>query len=1232
MPISPVLIVDQIISEFMKLHPIEGETVLFSAEVKFYCEQFWGEDKITGLCFATNYRFGVVGRQQELFYSVDPYCDIREIGTEGDFTFYYRLCGDDWFNISQDSYFIVTFYDDKLLELAIEHIIHYRLNFPPDEVESMFPEIFQQMYRGEYTNALQQLRKLKQSDPLSGMIDLWIGNVLSVTGKHAEAASHVSKGAWMTILFHPDMFFAEYLWYPWHSGTLSLLPSLSDLNEERWDVQRYLIHAIHARTQGDLVQFIKNSCLAFKSYINQYDGFDPNWFNFAVQCLRYLFPSTKPYIHEVLVLFLERQEKSLENTEDALVDFMRNFFMGVFKDSYDYIAWLQGLQGLDDNSQLENSLSLAKENFFELVSYKSVKPELDYPERWNVYEFLGYDGFKNEYDTHLLHVRDVAYNTIGAARTSGIMSPEVRNGINQLTQLDFMIKLELLEEESLGFLIILLIAEEHLANGYQEQALIAMQQWKRINFHLLGLITDPYLKCAATILKAYEAWALGDVNQLTDAIDKLPMQAPFNWMHVLLRNQLLILEESHSAYINEAEVLEGMLQAAKLSDTFAQSTWLNLSMRNKAKEFQQLLNEQMNEAGSQQHGNAEVAASLENGVTLPSKASWFSKAKSWLVGQKAAEQKFEKTMNKPIRQIKIAIAGESSAGKTTLLNVMFRTNLFFVTQEEATGVPTEIRYGERMRLEVWDKAGQLRNTMVTERSWFQEDGTTLLEQHLNVISTFLMNHTRVGSPALEWVERVIVYAPLENLPTHVALVDTPGFNSDPQRTAITETEMKSCHMCMYIMDARHALKGKEISMLERIREDAGKTFILLNKMDLVIGDDELDCDGGDAADETVARVRRDLAAYFQLPDIIVYPISSVAKEKLTSEAHRYANHLHEVVNAIFVEAEHQQMDLIIDASAKTAIDMHQGINHTFVQSVEKQEQEIRRMEKIIPQDFTIYEEQIHTLVQNNIAKYRSEFVDTMIKELNDAFQSSGDSMASWLQSVTSAGSLKKEVQGQATTLLQRALSRIDSTRNRELERMGKKVSEEAAAFLQELYSNLPFQTSFDSKTFLSGLSTEQLTSSKGLQTELSNINYGSGLNTASVAGAIVGTFLLGPLGTVIGGFLGQLLGGKSLGDVKSEVYDTFINTIDMTWKQVEEICDQDLSEERTASFMNRLNKAVQKQLEECKGFVHREIKTKELALNEQVSDLIRLQIAALHLQRVMDRLRQWRMVRRARLG
>ena len=53
-------------------------------------------------------------------------------------------------------------------------------------------------------------------------------------------------------------------------------------------------------------------------------------------------------------------------------------------------------------------------------------------------------------------------------------------------------------------------------------------------------------------------------------------------------------------------------------------------------------------------------------------------------------------------ELRVAIWGETGAGKVALLNSLFNTNMFFAIQEKATGVPIEIRHGEKFAVSVLD--------------------------------------------------------------------------------------------------------------------------------------------------------------------------------------------------------------------------------------------------------------------------------------------------------------------------------------------------------------------------------------------------------------------------------------------------------------------------------------------------------------------------------------------------
>ena len=69
--------------------------------------------------------------------------------------------------------------------------------------------------------------------------------------------------------------------------------------------------------------------------------------------------------------------------------------------------------------------------------------------------------------------------------------------------------------------------------------------------------------------------------------------------------------------------------------------------------------------------------------------------------------------------VKIALGGETSSGKTTLLNSMFQTNIFSVTQEEATGVPVEVQSGDQVCVEVFAQNGVLKDKLLVKSRCYQ---------------------------------------------------------------------------------------------------------------------------------------------------------------------------------------------------------------------------------------------------------------------------------------------------------------------------------------------------------------------------------------------------------------------------------------------------------------------------------------------------------------------------------
>jgi GTP-binding protein EngB required for normal cell division len=1215
------------IQEFLKLHPIENEEITLVAEVSFQNEGYWGEDEIKGWFFASDYRSGVIGGEKELLYFTTSYMDIRNVHIEGGIkgqTLQW-IHGDKWEDTASDFYCFLQFQLESDAEQALEQIYNNRFDDPHPETIERFKEVYELVHAGKFDDAIKLLNQLKDLDSLCSVVDVFMVRTLHLSGKLFEAATYAARNLLMQIYFKPEIVLYEYVWYEWHPGALRLLPDAASMDSEDPPVIAPILNAIDAKSKGDSLNFVKHVCEALVLYNKSSEGFEAHSFLVLYQLIGYLTDSTKSYIKDTIDQLFNRNREFYEEYPEFFT--MVEQFISVIESdkNFNYVAWLSNLETGDASGEINKYKLLLEEKFDLLRHFQNSPSDKNLPDDWNVYNFIGLNASSWMSIPSLEKVKDDAYKAIAETQIMGAKSSGGPGMLYNLGTSENEQKLKIMQEEELLYLLVLTRAGQWLSSGNSEKALIELYKWKKQNKNSIGVYTSPFLRIAEPIYKMYEAWAFKSPQLIRDLLQEIPQQAPFRWLHELF-NHVIQRLENESIEVTHAFVKHQLGKAVGYAGELARMVHIDPAVRNKTEKFERTINESLIEADLVE-SLMQSAASNEVGVMQTAKSGFFGKVKSLFTSKSASVA----AVVPERKAIRIAIAGESSAGKTTLMNRIFQTNIFFVTQEEATGVPTEVRYADKMRIEVWDQNNNLRQTMDIEAAWLNEQGTMILEEHVEPVRAFIAEHTRVGSSAMEWVDHVTVYLPLRQLPEHVVLIDTPGFNADHKRALITQGLMKTCNMCLYIMDARNALKGKETETLDFIRREAGKTFIVLNKMDLVLGDDELDCDGGDAADETIARVRNDLGVLFQVPDVIVYPVCSIPASQIDSEASRYALHLETLMDKVFREAVDLQFDLVIDASAKTAVEVHQEIDRTVLESIKRQEEQLLLMERQVPQDFSMFEDEVSFVLRNSMVRHRSAFIDNIDRVNKESFDMAVDQFVDWLSNVSSAKQLKNEVQANAESALQRALDKIDTARKRELENMGRQVSNDAIEFFNDLYQNLPFQTSFDSKQLLRMLPTMNVSSAGGLNSELQAINYGNGLNGGSVAGAIAGAFILGPIGAVIGGFLGQLFGGKSLGDVKEEVYTTFVDTVRKAWDSVAEVCNQDIIPQRTASFLNNLEQAVAKQLEEFKFCVNSEIKKKELEWLDQLTTISRAQINATELRQTVEQLQQWRTIRRTKL-
>ena len=189
--------------------------------------------------------------------------------------------------------------------------------------------------------------------------------------------------------------------------------------------------------------------------------------------------------------------------------------------------------------------------------------------------------------------------------------------------------------------------------------------------------------------------------------------------------------------------------------------------------------------------------------------------------------------------IRLAVFGEFSAGKTTVLNALIGEEILSVAVDPTTAVPTRIRYGrefnifiERVdddRLILFEKDQPFWTRFVGRR-----DTLSTLKKQQDTIRDFLRTWTKEGERAGE-VERVIIELPLNWLKSGLELVDTPGVNNEFARhQGFTEQEAGDADIAVLLMDARQGGgKRTEFEFMNEVHGQVERCIVAPNKMDLV---------------------------------------------------------------------------------------------------------------------------------------------------------------------------------------------------------------------------------------------------------------------------------------------------------------------------------------------------------------------------------------------------------------
>lgn len=180
---------------------------------------------------------------------------------------------------------------------------------------------------------------------------------------------------------------------------------------------------------------------------------------------------------------------------------------------------------------------------------------------------------------------------------------------------------------------------------------------------------------------------------------------------------------------------------------------------------------------------------------------------------------------------RLAIVGEFSQGKSTLLNALLGEEIQPTRAIPCSGALTILRYGLEKRVICHYKDGTQEIIPIEQ---YQEKAS--------IPEAAALGDRGQGLAESDLTEIVLEHPGLELCRHHVEIIDSPGLNEHPDRTAITERLLKNTDAAIFLANASRPLTQGERELLIGLKcqlqknspdNPADNLFVLVNFMDLL---------------------------------------------------------------------------------------------------------------------------------------------------------------------------------------------------------------------------------------------------------------------------------------------------------------------------------------------------------------------------------------------------------------
>ncbi|MCM1054740.1 MAG: dynamin family protein [Bacteroides sp.] len=193
---------------------------------------------------------------------------------------------------------------------------------------------------------------------------------------------------------------------------------------------------------------------------------------------------------------------------------------------------------------------------------------------------------------------------------------------------------------------------------------------------------------------------------------------------------------------------------------------------------------------------------------------------------------------------KIMVMGNFKNGKSTFINSLLGQEVLPAYAAPATAIINEVKYGENKSAVLY-----FRNPVPPVDDNVAEQARIHIKNHgtdnvppmsipVDSMEDFLViplgmerNEASLKSP----YEKAELFWPLELLKNNVEIVDSPGLNEDPERTAITLSYLKQADAILFTFDATHFVSHTELEYIDITLAELGfdkkSIFGVVNRFD-----------------------------------------------------------------------------------------------------------------------------------------------------------------------------------------------------------------------------------------------------------------------------------------------------------------------------------------------------------------------------------------------------------------